>query len=219
MYWKWGEGVVEGTWFACCQMMAVWMRSIRPPFSVRCTVLPTPLTQTPLDTPWEEVCCTVAALNQHRPNEVSHLTPSSLRPSLGCQSHNEQPSISSAWLTHFDSWESLGPVSSKLPLSKCHHRRIHQPHLWAWHVSFFFFFFFCFLSENKKQGKNNLQTAKIFFLVCVLHLRPSKHPDFLFTGIRPSAPNGSRSPPRCWWAWPLTYWPKTLLTWTGPGCQ
>lgn len=117
----------EGTWFACCQMMALWMNSIRPPFSVRCTALPTPLTQTPLGTPWEEVCCAVAALNQHRPNEVSHLTPSSLRPSHGCQSHNERPSISSAWLTHFDSWESLGPVRSKLPLSKRHHWRIHQP--------------------------------------------------------------------------------------------
>lgn len=73
--------------------------------SILCPVhgAPHPLTQTPLDTPWEEVCCTVAALNQHGPNEVSHLTPSSLRPSLGCQRHNEQPSISSAWLTHFDS--------------------------------------------------------------------------------------------------------------------
>lgn len=107
-------------------MTAVRMKSSRPPFSVRCVVLPTPLPQTPLDTPWEEVCCAVATLNQHRPNEVSHLTPSSLRPSQGCQSHNERASISSAWLTHFDSWESLGPVRTKLPLSKCHHQRIHQ---------------------------------------------------------------------------------------------
>lgn len=99
---------------------------------ILCPVLcaPHPLTQEPLHTPWEEVCCAVATLNQHRPNEVSHLTPSSLSPSHGCQSHNEQPSISSAWLTHFDSWESLGSVRSKLPLSKCHHQHIHQPYLW-----------------------------------------------------------------------------------------
>lgn len=117
-----------GTWFARCQMTTLRMKSSRPPFLVRCAVLPHPPSPwTPLATPWEEVCCTVATLNQHRPNEVSHLTPSSLRPSHGCQSHNEWVSISSAWLTHFDSWESLGPVRSKLPLSKCHHQRIHQP--------------------------------------------------------------------------------------------
>lgn len=120
----------RGAWFASCQMMALRTKSSRPPFSVQCEVLPTPLTHTPLHTPWEEVCCAVATLNQHRPNEVSHLTPSSLSPSHGCQSHNERPSISSDWLTHFDSWESLGPVRSKLPLSKCHHQHIHQPHLW-----------------------------------------------------------------------------------------
>lgn len=216
-------------------MTALRMKSSRPPFSVRCLVLPAPLTQTPLDTPWEEVCCAVATLNQHRPNEVSHLTPSSLRPSHGCQSHNERPSISSAWLTHFDSWESLGPVRSKLPLSKCHHQRIHQPYLWICPFSL--------------QTIQNLQK---FFLACALHVSALRLPKSTFAHnhtskhllhkrmfslssyqrpevIRLSV--SGRGPalcslmalwvmnsvsPRCWWACPLTYWPKTLLMWTGP---
>lgn len=149
-------------------MTALRMKSSRPLFSVRCWVLPTPLTQTPLHTPWEEVCCAVATLNQHRPNEVSHLTPSSLRPSHGCQSHNERPSISSAWLTHFDSWESLGPVRSKLPLSKCHHQHIHQPYLW---IRPFFPSFSCkrTIRLQKKKKINNTS-----WLVCLRSPVPSR---------------------------------------------
>lgn len=142
-------------------MTAVRMKSSRPPFSVRCAVLPTPLPQTPLDTPWEEVCCAVATLNQHRPNEVSHLTPSSLRPSRGCQSHNERASISSAWLTHFDSWESLGPVRTKLPLSKCHRQRIHQHYLNICPV---------FASSSKKKKKKSPNSQK--FQVIVFYMLP-----------------------------------------------
>lgn len=204
------EGGCAVRWWPC-EWRALGLHSLS---GARCS--PPPLTRTPPDTPWEEVCCTVAALNQHGPNEVSHLTPSSLRPSLGCQSHKERASISSAWLTRFDSWDSLGPVSSKLPLSKCHHPRIHQPHLWAWPLLSLLFRFCFFLENNNNNNKTPLQ---IFFRVCVFYRpRSSKHPDFLGTSIRPSAPNGSRSPPRCWWAWPLTYWPKTLLMWAAPGC-
>ena len=145
-----------GAWFASCQMTASRMKSSRPPFSVRC--VPHPLAQTPLHTPWEEVCCAAATLNQHRPNEVSHLTPSSLRPSHGCQSHNERPSISSARLTHFDSWESLRPVRSKLPLSKCHHQHIHQPHLWIRPLFSSFSWKIQSLSKNQQ-----------YFHACALH--------------------------------------------------
>lgn len=133
----------------------------------RCSLPP----YSPPDTPWEEVCCAVAALNQHRPNEVSHLTPSSLRPSHGCQSHNEQPSISSAWLTHFDSWESLGPVRSKLPLSKCHRQRIHQPHLSA------------FSQKNKQKRPPPQKSFPCFTfetLPSILHTHVLHLSDFFF---------------------------------------
>lgn len=94
---------------------------------------------------------------------MSHLTPSSLSPSHGCQSHNEQPSISCAWLTHFDSWESLGPVRSKLPLSKCHHQHIHQPKLWICPFSF----------SSKKQKQSLSQKSPIFPCLCFACAPPS----------------------------------------------
>lgn len=100
-----------------------WRVAAKAPVSLSCVPPPLPSPQGRRSVaPW-------TTLNQHRSNEVSHLTPSSLGLSHGCQSHNELLSISSACLTQFDSWESLGPVRSKLPLSKCHHRHIHQPHL------------------------------------------------------------------------------------------
>lgn len=175
----WGQvgrgGVCAVRWWPC-EWRALGLHSLS---GARCS--PPPLTRTPPDTPWEEVCCTVAALNQHGPNEVSHLTPSSLRPSLGCQSHKERASISSAWLTRFDSWDSLGPVSSKLPLSKCHHPRIHQPHLWAWPL-LSLLFLFCFFLENTNNNKTpNFFSVFVFFpstLVQTSWLSRHLHPAF-----------------------------------------
>lgn len=79
-------------------------------------------------------------------------------------------------------------------------------------------FSLCFFLENNNNNNKTNPPLQMFFCVCVFRSRSSKHPDFLGTSIRPSAPNGSGSPPRCWWAWPLTYWPKTLLMWAAPGC-
>lgn len=220
-------------WFASCQMTALQMKSSRPPFSVRCSVLPHPLAQTLLHTPWEEVCCAVATLNQHRPNEVSHLTPSSLRPSHGCQSHNEQPSISSAWLTHFDSWESLGPVRSKLPLSKCHHQHIHQPYLW---IRPFFSPFL--LKKSISKNQQHFSCARALH-VCITpqHICTQSylwtpyaqthvladylvlHLEVIRLSVIWSVSNllllmalwvMNSVSPRCLWACRLTFWPKTL---------
>lgn len=107
-----------GTQFASCQMTAVWLVK----HVDRCMVPPPPPQILPLHSfatvsrhPWEEVCCASATLNQQRPNEVSHLTPSSLGLSQGVRATMQRPSISSiAWLTHFDSWEILAPVRTKI---------------------------------------------------------------------------------------------------------